>query len=75
MDAKYGRILYSIEINERDFRNKETHEPITFYRFRSLYNDCRGIYYSEESHAIEEGEAHANILVKIYPQLEIKEKS
>ncbi|MFA6000150.1 MAG: hypothetical protein WC783_04225 [Candidatus Paceibacterota bacterium] len=68
IEAKYRSKLYTIEIQTTrhwDYTEEK-------FRFRSLVNDCIGAWCSKRESAIEYGEQHAQLLIKLYPQLEDK---
>jgi len=61
MSLKY----YGIEEQTRfEYPGNVTRE-ITRWRYFSLYNGARGIWYSEKEKAIKEGEAHKALIIAL----------
>jgi len=52
--------IYRIEVVENDYFHS------CRYRFYSLYNGMRGVWYDDKEKAIKEGEAHQKIVLLLY---------
>jgi len=52
--------IYRIEESGNDFCGPR------WYRFYSLYNGARGIWYDEKEEAVKEGEAHQKIILSLH---------